>query len=139
MQATSVLVLLAAHLYFTQAANSSATLEVTENRCEESHACTPRERCSSYNESIASLRILPEGSPAQRELIFQVRKLVCNKERRGVCCLAGDNVLQSDESHMEDDNEENEEDVEPDLELNPPPLLSGPRPKWAPNASKCCK
>ena len=125
---------------FTEASNSFGTLEVTENTCEESHACVPRERCSSYNESIASLRILPEGSVARTELIRQVRKLVCNKEKRGVCCLAEDgepdDALQSNESQMEDDDKENEEY---NLELNPPSLLSGPRPKWGPRASKCCK
>ena len=35
--------------------------------------------------------------------------------------------------------EEKEEDVGPDLELYPPPLLSGPRPRLAKIASKCCK
>ena len=144
MHATSFLVLLAISS-FTEAANSFGTLEVTENPCEESQACTPREKCSGYNESIARLRTLPEGSVARTELILQVRKLVCNKERRGVCCAAQDGepvtALKSNKSHMEDDHEEFEEDVEPDLELDPAPplLLSGPRPRWAPRASKCCK
>ena len=145
MHATCFLVLLA-QWSFIAAANSIETLEVTEDPCEGSHACLPRERCSSYNESIARLRILPVGSLARTELIGQLRKLICNKEKRGVCCLVEEeepqNVLQSKPSHVEDDNEELEykENVGPDLELYPlPPLLSEPRPKLAPTAARCCK
>ena len=118
-------------------------LEVTGSLCEGSHACVPRERCSSYNESIARLRIIPVGSLERTELIGQLRKLICNKEKRGVCCLAEDQELQnvSRLKPVEDDNEEleNEEDEGPDLELYPRPLLSEPRPRLAPNAAKCCR
>merc|ERR1711974_31163 len=148
MHATCLLTLLA-QSSFTTAANSVGTLEVTENPCKESHSCVPRERCSSYNESIARLRILPAGgSLARAQLIGQLRKLVCNKEKRGLCCLLdedgeAENLARSKESRigddLEDDNEEKEEDVGPDLELYPPPLLSGPRPRLAKIASKCCK
>ena len=60
-----------------------------------------------------------------------------------------ENVLQANESQLEDDkanesqveddNEEKEEEVGPDLELYPPPLLSAPRPRLARIPSKCCK
>ena len=134
MHATYFLVLLP-FWSLTKDENSFETLEVTDNPCEESHVCIPRESCSSYNESIAKLRILPKT-----EFLLEVRKLFCNKEKRGVCCLAEDgepdDALQSNESQMEDDDKENEEY---NLELNPPSLLSGPRPKWGPRASKCCK
>ena len=141
MQATCFLALLSQSSFIT-AASSIGTLEVTENPCKESHSCVPRESCSSFNESIARLRILPsDGSQARAELIRQLRKLVCNKEKRGVCCLPEkpENVLQPDESQVEDDNEEKEEEVGPDLKLYPNPLLSAPRPRLARIPSKCCK
>merc|ERR1719391_1849324 len=164
MQATC-LILLAQSSFITAVSSDVGTLEVTENPCKESHSCVPRENCSSFNESIARLRILPsDGSQARAELIGQLRKLVCNKEKRGVCCLLEkpenvlqadesqveddneekqmknlENVLQADESHVEDDNEEKKEEVGPDLELYPPPLLSAPRPRLARIPSKCCK
>merc|ERR1719249_556063 len=112
MQATCLLMLLAQSSFIT-AASSVRALEVTENRCKESHSCVPRERCSSFNESIARLRILPsDGSQARAKLIGQLRKLVCNKEKRGVCCLPEkpENVLQPDESQVED-NKANESQV----------------------------
>merc|ERR1719391_998097 len=118
MQATC-LILLAQSSFITAVASSVRALEITENPCKESHSCVPRERCSSFNESIATLRILPsDGSQARAQLIGQLRKLVCNKEKRGVCCLLEkpENVLQPDESQVEDDNEEKKEDVGPDLE-----------------------
>merc|ERR1719391_1133637 len=141
MQATC-LILLAQSSFITAVSSDVGTLEVTENPCKESHSCVPRENCSSFNESIARLRILPsDGSQARTQLIGQLRKLVCNKEKRGVCCLLEnpENVLQADESQVEDDNEEKKEDVGPDLELYPPPLLSAPRPRLARIPSKCCK
>merc|ERR1712130_318254 len=163
MQATCLLMLLAQSSFIT-AASSVGTLEITENSCKESHSCVPRENCSSYNESIARLRILPsDGSQARAELIGQLRKLVCNKEKMGVCCLPEkpENVLQPDESQVEDDNEEKEEEVGPDLQadesqveddseekeeevgpdlkLYPNPLLLAPRPRLARIPSKCCK
>merc|ERR1719249_144250 len=112
MQATCLLMLLAQSSFIT-AASSVGTLEVTGNPCKESHSCVSRERCSSFNESIARLRILPsDGSQARAQLIGQLRKLVCNKEKRGVCCLPEkpENVLQPDESQVED-NKANESQV----------------------------
>ena len=167
MHVTCFLAILGLGLSLVTAASAVGTLEVTENRCEEeSQACIPRQRCASYNESIAQIRKLAAGSQEHTELVGQLRKLVCNKERRGICCRTENeepqNVFGSNPSHssgdenkekenvgpdrepkptqIEDDNEErvSEGEEEEELELYPPPL-SGPRPRWAPDAAKCCK
>ena len=167
MHVTCFLAILGLGLSLVTAASSVGTLEVTENRCEEeSQACIPRQRCASYNESIAQIRKLAAGSQEHTELVGQLRKLVCNKEKRGICCRTENeepqNVFGSNSSHssgdenkekenvgpdrepkptqIEDDNEErvSEGEEEEELELYPPPL-SGPRPRWAPDAAKCCK
>merc|ERR1712080_283024 len=102
MHATYILLLLTIWS-ITKAANSFETLEVTDNPCEESHVCIPRESCSSYSESIAKLRILP-----RTEFLLEVRKLICNKEKRGICCNIAEDVEaeQLDKNLMEDNNEE---------------------------------
>merc|ERR1711936_1266000 len=151
MHVTCFLAILGLGLSLVTAASSVGTLEVTENPCEEeSQACIPRQRCASYNESIA-----------------QIRKLLCNKEKRGICCRTENeepqNVFGSNPSHSSGDENKEKENVGPDQEpkptqieddneervsegeegeeseLYPPPLLSGPRARWAPDAAKCCK
>ena len=120
----------------TKAANSFETLEVTDNPCEESHVCIPRESCSSYKESIAKLRILP-----RTEFLLEVRKLVCNKEKRGICCNIAEDVEaeQLDKNLMEDNNEEKKTEEGDNEEKDAGPDLSGPRPRLPTTAAKCCK
>jgi len=127
-------------------ATSSEPLEETDQPCGDSEVCTPLDQCLSHRSKLDSL---PKESQEYKEYINLVKQLVCNKKEKGICCSDGaeeeeevepesESIESQGENIYQDKEEEDEEDL--DSELYPRPSLSGgPRPKIAPDSSKCCR
>merc|ERR1711963_900854 len=118
---------------------SSEPLEETDQPCGDSEVCRPLDQCLSHRSKLDSL---PKESQEYKEYINLVKQLVCNKKEKGICCSdgAGEEGEVEPESESIESQDEEEEEEELDLELVPRPSLSGgPRPKIAPDSSKCCR
>ena len=66
--------------------------------CEAGWRCKHRADCPQFLQVQARLEDLPLSSPEKAELTSQLESLVCNKEKKGVCCrsnfeLAGGTVV----------------------------------------------
>jgi len=128
-------------------ATSSEPLKETDQPCGDSEVCTPLDRCLSHRSKLDSL---PKESQEYKEYINLVKQLVCNKKEKGICCSDGakeerevepeSESIESQDEYISQDEEEEEEEEELDSELFPRPIfVGGPRPKIAPDSSKCCR
>jgi len=145
MHLTCLFALLSPFFPFASSATSSEPLEETDQPCGDSEVCTPLDQCLSHRSKLDSL---PKESQEYKEYINLVKQLVCNKKEKGICCSDGageegqvepeSESIESQDENIYQDEEEDEEEL--DLELFPRPILSGgPRPKIAPDSSKCCR
>jgi len=122
-------------------ATSSEPLEETDQPCGDSEVCTPLDQCLSHRSKLDSL---PKESQEYKEYINLVKQLVCNKKEKGICCSDGaeeerevEPESESIESQGENIFQDEEEEEEPDSGTNF--WSGGPRPKIAPDSSKCCR
>jgi len=57
--------------------------------CDGGKTCMDRDSCESFISEQAKLKQLRKGTSDYRTLLTQLRKLICNKKRKKVCCRKG--------------------------------------------------
>ena len=76
-----------------------------DSKCDSFHDCVPTSQCDSYLNEHEKLENLEKGTSDYKKVLSKLKKLICNKKQRKVCC----NVTEEDsipcgtiaESHIE--------------------------------------
>ena len=72
----------------------AVTKSITEDdgsECDSDSECLPSTNCQYYQEQQALLKTLTDKT-LRAKLIQKLRKLICNKKERGICCPKSEDV-----------------------------------------------
>ena len=62
------------------------TIVICDDVCERGSLCKNTSDCPSYLEELAKLDTVLKGGREYRKILSTLRKVVCNKQKRKVCC-----------------------------------------------------